>query len=98
MFPPLFQGGRGDRIFTKMYWIPTKILGEPARTNIKMTQFDVSQAECTSAPVSYSLENLIIRLRASSTPAEAIAVLQQALTQESDRLVQARIYRSLNRE
>ena len=41
-----------------------------------MTQFDVSQADCTSVQVNNSLENIIEQLRASSTPAEAIAIIE----------------------
>lgn len=54
----------------------TKILGEPTRTEIKMTQFDVSQSDWTSVQVSNLLENLIAQLSASSTPAEAIAAIE----------------------
>lgn len=61
----------------------------------KNAQFDVSQVDCTSMPVSNALENLMVMLRTSPTPAEAIAILQQALTQTSDHLVPARICRAL---
>lgn len=45
-----------------------------------MTQFDVSQPNCTSIQVSAILENLISQLRSSVTPAEAIASIAAIAT------------------